>query len=120
MTLRILPIIRFALLLSPMVYLGYNAISAPAITVHLWHGNKSGGRQDYERAVVQAAMEATRAEYGAWQLREDSRDLPTVEDEAGVFRMHRFDVFATVAGNAMLANEAKRIIPIPLMNGILG
>src|SRR5690554_2643494 len=103
MTLRILPIICFALLFSPMVYLGYKAISVPEMTVHLWNGNNSGSRQDYERAVLQAAMEATRAEDGAWQLREDSRDLPTAQDEAGVFRTHRFDVFATVAGNAMLA-----------------
>src|SRR5690606_110034 len=50
----------------------------------------------------------------------DRRDLPAAEDEAGVFRTHRFDVFGTVAGNPKLADEQKRIIPVPLMKGLLG
>lgn len=115
--------IRFlclVVLLSPLAYLGYMAASPPIMEVKLWNGNKTSARQDYERAVLQAAMEITRARYGDWQLVEDVRDLPTAEDEAGVFRTHRFDVFGTVAGNPKLADEQKRIIPIPIMNGLLG
>lgn len=107
-------------LLSPLAYLGYMAASPPIMEVKLWNGNKTSARQDYERAVLQAAMEITRARYGDWHLLEDVRDLPTAEDEAGVFRTHRFDVFGTVAGNPKLADEQKRIIPIPIMNGLLG
>src|SRR5690606_3467304 len=120
MRLRFLRIVCFILLFSPMAYLGYMAASTPLMAVNLWNGNKTTARQDYERAVLNAAMEATRAEYGDWELREDRRDLPAAEDEAGVFRTHRFDVFGTVAGNPKLADEQKRIIPVPLMKGLLG
>lgn len=120
MNLRLRQVLCLILLLSPMLYLGYKAVSAPVMTVKLWNGNKTAARQDYERAVLTAAMEATRADYGDWQLHEDMRDLPAAEDEAGVFRAHRFDVFGTVAGNPKLADEQKRIIPIPIMKGLLG
>lgn len=113
-------ILSFAVLFSPIAYLGYLAASPTLTTVYLWNGNKTSARQHYERAVLTAAMEATRDEYGAWELREDTRDLVTAADEAGVFRRHRFDVFGTVAGNPKLAEEQKRVIPIPIMEGLLG
>jgi hypothetical protein len=118
-----LKLVRFlclVLLLSPLAYLGYMAASPSVMEVNLWNGNKTSARQDYERAVLQAAMDVTRERYGEWQLLEDVRDLPAAEDEAGVFRNHRFDVFGTVAGNPKLEDEQKRVVPIPIMNGLLG
>src|SRR5690606_24622071 len=108
MNSRFLQIICLILLFSPMAYLGYKAASTPVMTVKLWNGNKTPARQAYEREVLSAAMEATRFEYGEWELHEDKRDLPAAEDEAGVFRTHRFDVFGTVAGNPKMEDEQKR------------
>lgn len=117
---RSIKILCVLLLISPMVYLGYQASLPPTTVVKLWNGNKTSARQEYERAVLTAAMEITQAEYGDWQLQEDVRDLPTAADEAGVFRIQKFDVFGTVAGNPKLAKEAKKLIPIPIMEGLLG
>src|SRR5690606_34320775 len=120
MNSRFLQIVCLILLFSPMAYLGYMAAATPVMAVKLWNGNKTPARQAYERAVFIAAMEATRTVYGGWELHEDTRDLPSAEDEAGVFRSHRFDVFGTVAGNPKLEDEQKRVIPIPIMKGLLG
>lgn len=120
MNSRFLQIVCLILLFSPMAYLGYMAAVTPVMAVKLWNGNKTTARQDYERAVLIAAMEATRTGYGEWELHEDTRDLPAAEDEAGVFRVYRFDVFGTVTGNPKLEDEQKRVIPIPIMKGLLG
>jgi hypothetical protein len=120
LVVRCVNVLCVLLLVLPVVYLGYQASLAPVLDVNLWNGNKTGARQEYERAVLTAAMEITRAEYGEWKLQEDVRDLPTAADEAGVFRVQKFDVFGTVAGNPKLVGEPKTLIPIPIMEGLLG
>lgn len=95
------------------------AEAAPA-TIKLWNGNKTTARQTYEREVLEAALNATRATYGEWTLQNDTTDLPTAEEEGSVFRTKGFDIFGTVMGNVKLVNEAKIVVPQPIMKGLLG
>lgn len=89
-------------------------------TVDFWNGNKTGSRQTYERQVLDAALAATEADYGPWQVQESRADYPKAEDEAAVFRGKGHDLFVTVAGNKKLAKEKKILLPQPLMKGLLG
>jgi hypothetical protein len=88
--------------------------------IKFWNANKTTSRQIYELEILKATLIATEKTYGKWELTEDKTDYPAAEDEASIFRNKGFDVFATVAGNAKLANEKKIIIPLPLMKGLLG
>ncbi len=97
-----------------------SASGASVAQIKLWNGNKTQSRQQYEREVLQAALAATVASHGQWQLQEDLTDYPLAADEASVFRSKGFDIFGTVAGNTKLANEKKNLIPLPLMKGLLG
>jgi len=94
---------------------GANATS----TISLWNGNKTRSRQVYEREVLEAALAATRATHGSWELREDLTDYPRAEDEASVFDKG-IDIFGTVGGNPKFAYEKKIMVPHPIMKGILG
>lgn len=94
--------------------------SASATHVRLWNGNKTDSRQRYEREILVAALEATKATHGLWHLQEDLTDYPSAADEASVFREKGFDIFGTVAGNTKLSNERKILIAQPLMKGLLG
>lgn len=90
------------------------------VTISMWNGNKTLSRQAYEREILAAALTATGAAYGSWELREDKTDYPAADDEASVFRAKGFDIFGTVAGNQKLAREQKILVPLPLMKGLLG
>ncbi|WP_323814316.1 hypothetical protein [Cellvibrio sp. NN19] len=95
--------------------------SANKVTsIKLWNGNKTASRQQYEREVLEAALVATQAHFGKWNLQEDKTDYPAAADEASVFSKKGFDIFGTVAGNTKLADEPKILIPQPLMKGLLG
>lgn len=94
--------------------------TAVVTQIKLWNGNKTQSRQQYEREVLEAALNATVASHGQWQLQEDLTDYPLAADEASIFRSKGFDVFGTVAGNTKLAEEKKILIPLPLMKGLLG
>ena len=94
--------------------------SIEPIRVSLWNGNKTLSRQDYEREILAAALDATEKSHGPWELKEDKTDYPAAEDEASVFRAKGFDIFGTVAGNQKLAKEQKILVPLPLMKGLLG
>lgn len=94
--------------------------TAAAMPIKLWNGNKTESRQQYEREILEAALNATNASHGQWQLQESLTDYPLAADEASVFRTKGFDIFGTVAGNTKLANEQKNLIPLPLMKGLLG
>ena len=96
------------------------SINATTTLVKLWNGNKTASRQQYELEILEAALNATKASQGQWQLQESLTDYPLAADEASVFRSKGFDIFGTVAGNAKLANEKKILIPLPLMKGLLG
>lgn len=109
-----------ALCSSGVVAAGKVSNSAAVAPIKLWNGNKTESRQQYEREILEAALNATNESYGQWQLQESLTDYPLAADEASVFRSKGFDIFGTVAGNTKLANEKKTLIPLPLMKGLLG
>lgn len=88
-------------------------------TVEFWNGNKSQSRQQYELKLLRAALNASKQQYGEYQLIHDATEL-TAQEESAVFRTKGADVFVTVAGNPKLAQEDKIIVPHPLMKGLLG
>lgn len=93
--------------------------SAP-VAIKFWNGNKTTSRQQYEREILDAVLNATESTKGPYRIEESRADYPRAEDEASVFRSKGFDIFGTVAGNQKLANEQKILIPTSLMKGILG
>ena len=97
-----------------------NDVAAKPVSIALWNGNKTASRQQYEREVLEAALNVSEARYGKWALVEDKTDYPAAADEASVFSKKGFDIFGTVAGNTKLADEPKILIPQPLMKGLLG
>ena len=113
-----------AVLLFIIVWKAMTAHAEPQVVepmlVDFWSGNRTEARQDYEREVLKAILDATVETHGQWQLEEDKSDYPSAQDEAGVFRGKGHDLFATVAGNKKLANESKIVVPDPIMKGLLG
>lgn len=98
---------------------GFTGTAEPQI-IDFWNGNRTTARQDYEREVLSAVLDATVDTHGQWQLKESVADYPRAEDEGGVFRVKGHDLFVTVAGNQKLAGEDKIVLPTPIMKGLLG
>lgn len=96
-----------------------SATAKASQTIEFWNGNKTETRQQYELDVLNAALAATTAQYGAYQIDNDTRQL-TNSEESAVFRDKNADVFVTVAGNPKLRDESKIIVTHPLMKGLLG
>lgn len=94
--------------------------AAEPLVIDFWNGNRTQARQEYEREILQAVLDATKDTHGPWQIKEDVSDYPKAEDEGGVFRVKGHDLFVTVAGNKKLENEQKIVIPVPIMKGLLG
>ena len=88
--------------------------------VNFWNGNKSTVRQKYELDMLNAALLASSNKYGPYHIQVSYNNYDGVEGEANVFRVKKYDLFATPAGNPKLQNEKKRIVPVALMKGILG
>ncbi|MCH8487136.1 MAG: hypothetical protein LAT75_09720, partial [Candidatus Cyclonatronum sp.] len=42
--------------------------------VDFWNGNRSEARQQYERLVLEAVLEATGAAFGDWEIQESLED----------------------------------------------
>lgn len=87
--------------------------------VDFWSGNRSEARQVYERQVLEAALEATRAEYGPWQISETMDEYPG-EEEALVFAEKDHDLFVTIAGNQKFRDEDMIVIAHPIARNLLG
>lgn len=120
-SVRNLAVLLFVALCSSGVTAAEKVSNSAAVApIKLWNGNKTESRQQYEREILEAALNATNESHGQWQLQESLTDYPLAADEASVFRSKGFDIFGTVAGNTKLANEKKILIPLPLMKGLLG
>ncbi len=88
-------------------------------TVDFWNGNRSAARQNYERKVLTAVLEATEAEYGPWEIVENIDEYPG-DDEALVFSEKGHDLFVTIAGNQKFEEGDMIVIPELLTKNLLG
>lgn len=88
-------------------------------TVSFWNGNRSEARQVYERQVLNAILEATEAEWGAWEIEETLEDYPG-NQESLVFAEKGHDLFVTIAGNQKFKEGDMIVIPHLLTKNLLG
>ncbi|WP_372919727.1 hypothetical protein [Salegentibacter sp.] len=88
-------------------------------TVDFWNGNRSAARQDYERKVLKAILEATEEEWGAWEIEESLEEYPGNE-ESLVFTEKDHDLFVTIAGNQKFKEDDMIVIPHLLTKNLLG
>lgn len=87
--------------------------------VDFWNGNRSAQRQVYEREVLKAILEATEAEWGAWEIEESMEEYPGNE-ESLVFTEKGHDLFVTIAGNQKFKEGDMIVIPKLLTKNLLG
>ncbi len=87
--------------------------------IYLWSGCRTTVRRDYERAILQAVLHATKEEYGDWELVECTDDYHG-DRESETFREYGHDLFVTIAGNRKMAYERKIVVYKPILNGLLG
>ena len=88
-------------------------------TVSFWNGNRSEARQVYERQVLNAILEATEAEWGAWEIEETLEEYPG-NQESLVFSEKGHDLFVTIAGNQKFKEGDMIVIPHLLTKNLLG
>ncbi|MGM0377086.1 MAG: hypothetical protein ACQEQ0_09940 [Bacteroidota bacterium] len=87
--------------------------------IDFWNGNRSQARQDYEREVLKAVLNATEKEFGNWQIEESTVEYPG-EQESLVFTDYEHDLFVTIAGNQKFEEGDMFVIPRPLTKNLLG
>lgn len=109
----------FSLTSLTLMLLLNSAYSMAQQNVNFWNGNKTESRQQYERNILKAALEASTQAHGDYTLSEDKSALSS-DEESAVFRDTNTDLFVTVAGNPKLKHEEKIIVTHPLMKGLLG
>lgn len=92
----------------------------PKVTsIDFWNGNRSTARQVYEREVLKAILEATEAEWGAWEIKESLDEYPG-NQESHVFKEKGHDLFVTIAGNRKFKQGDMIVIPHLLTKNLLG
>ena len=89
------------------------------LLVDFWSGNRSAIRQDYEREVLKAILEATEKKYGHWKIKETATEYPG-DQESKVFSEKQHDLFVTVAGNQKFDEEDVLRVPKPIAKNLLG
>lgn len=87
--------------------------------LNFWNGNRSDARMDYERKVLIALLEATEADFGAWEINEYDDEYPG-DEESLVFTEKGHDLFVTIAGNAKFSGQDAIVIPELLTRNLLG
>lgn len=90
-----------------------------ALMLNFWNGNRSDARMDYERKVLIALLEATEADFGAWEINEYDDEYPG-DEESLVFTEKGHDLFVTIAGNAKFSGQDAIVIPELLTRNLLG
>ncbi|MDZ7807482.1 MAG: transporter substrate-binding domain-containing protein [Gracilimonas sp.] len=88
-------------------------------TVKFWNGNRSVARQDYERKILKAVLEATEEEAGTWEIEENLDEYPG-DEESLVFKEKGHDLFVTIAGNQKFNEGDMIVIPYLLTKNLLG
>ncbi|MGR5132432.1 ABC transporter substrate-binding protein [Vibrio alfacsensis] len=84
--------------------------------VHFWNGNKSAIRQQFERNLLQIALQKVKPKH---IINNDLTNYPKAEDEGEVFTRGT-DILVTVAGNKKFAQGSYLMLPKPLCRGLLG
>ncbi|MFU8765142.1 MAG: hypothetical protein ACNA7T_11480 [Haliea sp.] len=87
--------------------------------INVWVGSRTEARRVHEREVLEAVLEITKEEYGAWKFEEHEEDYHG-DRESRAFKEYGHDIFVTTAGNKKLEDEEKIIIHRAIMNGVLG
>lgn len=89
------------------------------LTVDFWNGNRSEIRQDHEREILEAILEATFAEFGPWKIKESCEEYPG-DEESKAFSQKNHDVLVTIAGNQKFNDDEVIVINKPLAKNLLG
>jgi len=125
-TLNLLPILMISISLSFITCSGNKQKPKSmeqdiqkTTTVDFWNGNRSAARQVYERKVLKAILEATKEEWGAWEIEESLEEYPGNE-ESLVFTEKGHDLFVTIAGNQKFKEGDMIVIPHLLTKNLLG
>jgi hypothetical protein len=95
-----------------------NEVTATNV-INIWVGSRTEARRVHEREVLEAALEVTKEEYGAWIFEEYDEDYHG-DRESRAFKEYGHDIFVTTAGNKKLEDEEKIIIHKAIMDGVLG
>ncbi|WP_143870402.1 transporter substrate-binding domain-containing protein [Catenovulum sediminis] len=88
--------------------------------ISFWNGNKSEIRQSYESEVFATVIKQINQSLNKSYRWHENRDTLSIAEESSIFSQQEYDVFVSVAGNPKLDQENKILIPIPLMQGLLG
>lgn len=92
-------------------------LSDREMVISVWSGNRTVAREDYEREVLKAVLDATKKTHNAWRLEEELSDY---EAESEVFKSKGHDIFVTVGGNQKFGPQDRIVVPVPLVKGLLG
>jgi hypothetical protein len=96
-----------------------SATQAKPSTIDFWNGNRSEVRQNHEKHILEAVLEATSKQFGDFEILENRDDYPG-EEESLAFTQKNHDLLVTIAGNQKFNVEDVILIPQPLAKNILG
>lgn len=89
------------------------------INIDFWNGNRSEIRQQYEREVLEAALNATSNEFGPFEITETLTEYPGTQ-ESLVFSEKKHHLFVTIAGNQKFKANDMIVIGKPIAKNLLG
>ena len=96
-----------------------SASKTKSLTIDFWNGNRSEVRQNHEKNILEAVLEATSKQFGDFDILE-SREEYTGEEESSALTQKNHDLLITIAGNQKFNTEEVILIPRPLARNILG
>lgn len=94
-------------------------IESDTTIIDYWNGNRSLVRQDYERKILTAVLEATELDFGTWRITENLDEYPGNE-EALVFSEKNHHLFITIAGNKKFDEGEMIVVPESMTKNLLG
>lgn len=93
--------------------------TSDTITIDFWNGNRSAIRQQYEREVLEAVLNATITEFGDFKITETLTEYPGIQ-ESLVFKEKNHHLFVTIAGNQKFKDDDMIVIAKPIAKNLLG
>lgn len=89
------------------------------INIDFWNGNRSEIRQQYEREVLEAVLNATSYAFGPFEITETLTEYPGIQ-ESLVFKEKNHHLFVTIAGNQKFKANDMIVIAKPIAKNLLG